>query len=77
MYDPNLFNGEMAQLLEPLLVHSQDWYNTTSFRKVSRVCCNLYEWHYLVYEYYQLTYRKLKDKANFNKIESYQVIRNQ
>jgi hypothetical protein len=51
-YDKDSINNETIELLEPLLVEGEKWFNETTTAKVSKAISAICKWLYSVFEYH-------------------------
>ena len=52
-YDKDSINNETTELLEPLLVSGNEWFNETTCAKVSKAIAAINKWEFAVLEYHE------------------------
>lgn len=52
-YDKDSINNETIELLEPLLIEGEKWFNENTAGKVSKAIAAICKWLYSVYEYHE------------------------
>ncbi len=52
-YDKDSINNETIELLEPLLVTNESWFNETACGKVSKAIAAICKWLFSVNEYHE------------------------
>lgn len=52
-YDKDAINNETIELLEPLLVEGEKWFNETTTGKVSKAIAAICKWLFSVFEYHE------------------------
>jgi dynein heavy chain len=52
-YDKDAINNETVELLEPLLVEGEKWFNETTTGKVSKAIAAICKWLFSVFEYHE------------------------
>lgn len=52
-YDKDSINNETIELLEPILVEGEKWFNENTTGKVSKAIASICKWLYSVYEYHE------------------------